>query len=611
MAILRPALAECDRLMTPLNEGERRVAEKLSELDDDWTVYIQPRLTQDIPDFVAVHARYGVCAIEVKDWAYNRYRQRDDGSIEYVSGGVWRSSDEVPRHQAYRYLSTIYQHHFALPDDPDTPMQVVRAIVLLPNYTTAQAERLLQRHRVTEHEHSVRVLGGDALSGPAEEIVRGVCGPPKATSIVRLHRQLAESDAVREFRKTPPLSEGARNIANNPSNARRRRVRGPAGCGKSFGLAVRAARLASERKRVLVLTYNSTLANYLRTLVDARCKELQSNSALVTCTPFHAFCVRLLEDAEHAGHPTVAPDGAEWFDAAVARARAACEDGFERRFDAVLVDEGQDFTLEWWNLLREHIVTADGEMLLVADPTQDVYGNKAWTDEERMVGAGFSGTWTELTGSYRMPSDLVPLANAFAERFVDGERLEAGVPDDQLDIAGSMTPTRRTWINVSSRREFGPAIGHEVVRLLTTYPDLNPSDLVFLCEHHDDGLAAVTVIEAAGFEVHHIFAKKDADRSRRKNRFWPDSPGVKGCTVLSFKGWETPALVMGIDTDERSRRLAYVSMTRVKIPGNGRPAFLSVINRDLTIASFQSTFEKWSGREIPVWAPPLAEARVR
>ena len=45
-------------------------------------------------------------------------------------------------------------------------------------------------------------------------------------------------------------------------------------------------------------------------------------------------------------------------------------------------------------------------MLLVADPTQDVYDKRAWTDEEQMLGAGFSGPWTELHGSYRLPSDL-------------------------------------------------------------------------------------------------------------------------------------------------------------------------------------------------------------
>jgi hypothetical protein len=63
-----------------------------------------------------------------------------------------------------------------------------------------------------------------------------------------------------------------------------------------------------------------------------------------------------------------------------------------------------------------------------------------------------------------------------------------------------------------------------------------------------------------------------ASADRRKQRSWPDAAGVKGCTVHSFKGWETPALVMGIGQDRKSKRLAYVAMTRIRVVGPGRPA---------------------------------------
>ncbi|MEP1125436.1 MAG: hypothetical protein ABJH68_16240 [Ilumatobacter sp.] len=85
----------------------------------------------------------------------------------------------------------------------------------------------------------------------------------------------------------------------------------------------------------------------------------------------------------------------------------------------------------------------DGEMLLVSDPTQDVYDKKAWTDEERMLGAGFSGPWTELSGSYRLPSDLVPMANAFAAKYLNGEHIAGEVPADRVAISGASNPTRR------------------------------------------------------------------------------------------------------------------------------------------------------------------------
>ena len=610
MATLRPPLRELQHLAIPLNDGELRVAHKLAELDDSWTVYVQPRLAQDVPDFVAVHDRYGVCAVEVKDWSPGAYRQVDTGAIECMQEGSWRQTTEQPRYQAFRYRSTIYEHFFALPDDAEAPTQVVRAVLLLPQFSSKKAAILFDKPVVTPREQSVRVLGGEALQGSAEDIVRAVCPHPDPTSMRRLGRHLVESDCVRESRAPVKLSEGARNIATNPNNARRRRIRGPAGCGKSFGLAACAARLAAEGQEVLILTFNTTLANYLSTLVSSRCKELQANPALVTSAPFHSFCTRLVDDAERAGFVVGEHEQLKWFDAVVARAADACAAGYQRHFDAVLIDEGQDFTLEWWTLLRKHVVRGDGEMLLVADPTQDVYEKKAWTDEETMRGAFFSGPWTELKGSYRMPRDLVPLANEFASRYVDGERLIAEVPADHLDISGAFVETRRHWDNVSSAGELGTSIGHEVVRLLTAHPDLNPNDLVFLCEHHRDGLDAVRVIEGAGFAVHHIFATKDGDKTRRKRRFWPDAPGVKGCTVHSFKGWETPALVMGIGRGNGSKRLAYVAMTRVKVSGGDRPAYLSVINTDLTIASFQSTFTNWAKPGVRLWAPPVAANRV-
>ena len=84
MAVLRPSLDELDDLAQPMSDGELRVARALARLDDEWTVYVQPRLALDVPDFVAVHPRRGVCAIEVKDWSSGtRYRQNERGAIEY------------------------------------------------------------------------------------------------------------------------------------------------------------------------------------------------------------------------------------------------------------------------------------------------------------------------------------------------------------------------------------------------------------------------------------------------------------------------------------------------------------------------------------------------
>ncbi len=53
------------------------------------------------------------------------------------------------------------------------------------------------------------------------------------------------------------------------------------------------------------------------------------------------------------------------------------------------------FSASWWNALRK-VCRPGGEMLLVADATQDIYGTaRSWTDDA-MTGAGFKGDWAEL-----------------------------------------------------------------------------------------------------------------------------------------------------------------------------------------------------------------------
>ena len=62
------------------------------------------------------------------------------------------------------------------------------------------------------------------------------------------------------------------------------------------------------------------------------------------------------------------------------------------RYDAILVDEGQDFRPSWWQTLRLAL-KADGEMILVADKTQNIYATAAAWTEDTMANAGFRGPW--------------------------------------------------------------------------------------------------------------------------------------------------------------------------------------------------------------------------
>ena len=103
-------------------------------------------------------------------------------------------------------------------------------------------------------------------------------------------------DALKDDLKTQ-LDPRQYQIATTRTATGYRRVKGPAGSGKSLALAARAAMLACENKRVLVCTYNITLYNYLRDLVERFIP--QEVSQQITLTNFHAWCKDVCESAEY------------------------------------------------------------------------------------------------------------------------------------------------------------------------------------------------------------------------------------------------------------------------------------------------------------------------
>ena len=593
--MLRPPPDRLGELVEPLTPAETQVFEALTRLEPGWTVFTKPRIGLDDPDFLAIHDRHGVCAIEVVDWTPDTTRCTAAGRLETSSpDGSWHPVGIEPRFRAGRHRLSIFDQFYALPEHGGSPSSTIRSVVVLPAFTTVAAGDLFAPCGEDGRTALVGLWGGDALSGSIDDIVRGLgCPHPAPESIEKLRRHVVASERSPfatgwDARMSAVMVE----IAENPMQLHHRRIVGGAGSGKSTALAARAARLAANGRRVLVLSFNVTLANRLRSMVDAHARDIGANPTLVTCANFHSFCTRVVQDAEVLGAHLAAPSGMPWTVGIVAKAIQAYEHGYGSRYDAILIDEGQDFTAEWWEPLRNRVLASGGETLVAVDATQDVYDRVSWldeTDEDGATAFTLPGECVRLDESLRMPNDLLTLSAEFAGSMLEGDVVVSTpiVADD----AGSV----RTWIDVDRVQELGPAVGREVVRMLAEYPTLSPGDISFICDYHHDGVAAVRVIEAAGIPVHHIFSRDpDAPRRRRKHRFWPDVAAVKGCTAHSFKGWQSPAVVLGIGVDDRARRLAYVAMTRTALPDDGSPAFVSVLNTDLELRKFGESFTEGS-----------------
>jgi len=277
------------------------------------------------------------------------------------------------------------------------------------------------------------------------------------------------------------LNPSQQQIATTRTQTGYRRVKGPAGSGKSLALAARAAVLLSEDKRVLVCTYNITLKNLLNDFVTRYANDQRLVlGGQIECYHFHDWCkdvceqTRYGEDYKNLWNNFPKPQ--IWRHRMAELVSGIYEDpsisNVLPNYDAILVDEGQDYRLIWWQTLRKAIVPG-GEMLLVADKTQNLYGTaQAWT-EEAMIGCGFSGPWRTLEDSYRLPAGLIPILQQYAALFLTPYGEEIDIPpvhdSTQIELLDQFR-----WVQVSLGGPMDVCV-EEVMRLLkqgTVIPNL-------------------------------------------------------------------------------------------------------------------------------------------
>lgn len=125
---------------------------------------------------------------------------------------------------------------------------------------------------------------------------------------------------------------------------RRLAVQGAAGTGKTVLAIERARMLARQGMAVLLTCYNKALAAHLRLATR--------DVAGITTSHFHELCWDLGgADARGLRPPADAGARQRFFDHTLPSLLAKALPDVGGRFDAVVVDEGQDFAAAWWPIL--------------------------------------------------------------------------------------------------------------------------------------------------------------------------------------------------------------------------------------------------------------------
>ena len=162
-------------------------------------------------------------------------------------------------------------------------------------------------------------------------------------------------------------------LLDSLSRRRRAFITGGAGTGKTLLAVEKVRRLAAAGQRALLVCYNEALASNLRSALAAF-----PNASAFT---FHSLCGQLTAEAKKSsGRDLLSEVQAEhstWtlYDQLLPEAAARALEFVNYSFDAVVVDEAQDFRETYWLLIELLLRDGrDGTLYVFFDANQRLYG---------------------------------------------------------------------------------------------------------------------------------------------------------------------------------------------------------------------------------------------
>jgi superfamily I DNA/RNA helicase len=204
-------------------------------------------------------------------------------------------------------------------------------------------------------------------------------GPARGKDVIAaLHALIGQPLAIRpvlwsQFRREQDqllqLTQQQYFILGVLNKRRRALIPGPAGSGKTMLAVEKASRLAQQGFKVLLTCFNRALAEDLQ-------RRIKPHPNL-HIEHFHGLCRRL---AQQAGIKLGAAETQEFFDHQLPEALMQASDRLNVRYDAIIVDEGQDFQDAWWIPLQMLLTDPDqGILYIFYDDNQRLYSaDRAW-----------------------------------------------------------------------------------------------------------------------------------------------------------------------------------------------------------------------------------------
>jgi len=572
-------------LLEYLDNNLPRQNEKINLNDiencDSWLIFVQPYLNGTRPDIILLNPKVGIQIIEVKDWNIEHYNlnkiqksNKKNEYVLYVNDGSGQHPIKRPDLQVAYYKKKIVEQ--LLPqigeriDVDSSAWGTIKTSLYFHNETTAKINNFFSCLKI--HKKNP-IFGFDSLDkNNLSEIVPDVqfrfskYWKSNWTKEI-LYWLIPPHHSLNRDYKEIKLTDKQRQISENITG--HMRIRGVAGSGKTFLLAYCAALLSKQQHNVLIISYNITLWHYIRHMMSKL--PLSFSWSNITFNHFHGFCNDILN--QYGEKWDFSGDEEDIFRNKITSKTLQIlkKNNFEffNKFDAILIDEGQDYYFEWYSFLTE-ILTSSNKLVVVCDKKQNIYNrNLSWLDK-RKGGLDQFGDWIDLLSTMRLHPNLTNFINDFIDYYDLEEEKRKEIKIKSTAPILNEEDSHIIWKNSNESNWINETVHY--FKILKNN-NINPSDVVVLLPNKNYGLKCVSAFKKLfNIECNHVFEEEDEEKRihKHKKAFWPGDSRLKISTPHSFKGWESANVIVFIPENFKSSefendRLLYTSFTRAKI----------------------------------------------
>ncbi len=309
----------------------------------------------------------------------------------------------------------------------------------------------------------------------------------------------------------------------------RLRISGAAGSGKSLFARRFLDREVSANRKALLICYNRPLAD--------RIKESVGDAGKVST--FHGFCDEFLQSlGQRLDFSSMKTDPGFW--QRVQEQVLVQQIGEESKYDTLIVDEGQDFEQEWFELIRLFL-RESANILWLEDGDQNLW------DKPPVSLDGFVRYSIKI--NYRSPESIT--------RFIKDT---LPIPFEQGNDLPGLSVAVHGYIDADEQ----PKIVGKIIQQLMCYGFTRADIVVITCRGAQSSVFS-QCDQVGGVGLRHFTGEYDEDGRQvmTEGQLMFDS-------VYRFKGQEAPAVIL-VDVDPntedltRDERILFCGMTRATV----------------------------------------------